>query len=150
MDIQLLSESDRRIVELRERARVQVDTYHIWHMHHSHHLTSFLSVLHAAEELGPGPDLSGPGAGGAQWRGHPLDPRHWVPPPEEQAQAHQRQQERSVLWRVEHKTIYGFLGAYDDAQFIAQRKDESGTRLSRALVLKAQVGYHELLNLLII
>ena len=26
MDIQLLSESDRRIVELRERARVQIDT----------------------------------------------------------------------------------------------------------------------------
>ena len=46
-----------------------------------------------------------------------------------------------MLWRIEHKTIFSFLGAYEDAQFIAQRKDESGSRLSRALVLKAQVSF---------
>ena len=30
-------------------------------------------------------------------------------------------------------------GAYEDAQFITQSKNESGGRISRALVLKAQV-----------
>ena len=61
MDIKLISEGDRRIIELRERARVQNDL-----CINSLDLNLFLPVLHAAQELGPSLDLPGPGAGGAQ------------------------------------------------------------------------------------
>merc|ERR1712110_1082387 len=48
----------------------------------------------------------------------------------------------SLLLRSRLRLITGNKrGAYEDAQFIAQRKDESGSRLSRALVLKAHAMF---------
>ena len=60
MDNKLLSEKDRRIIELREQARVQILIMFLFLY------VSIWPVLHASPALGAGPGLPGRGAEAAE------------------------------------------------------------------------------------